>query len=133
MAATFEWTIYQNRTTKRIVNLFESDGTTGVALAVTDVVRFKMGRRIGGTPDLDLDTVAPTANASGVDVVTSPAPAQVRVTLAQADLTSLVPGVYNAEVIVVDDSEPSPANAALVASIGVVNLIGSMAGDIGLT
>ncbi len=133
MAASFEWTIYQNRTAKRIVNLFESDGTTGVALAATDVVRFKMGRRIGSAPDLDLDTVAPTVNASGVDVVTNPAPAQVRVTLAQADLTSLVPGVYNAEVIVVDDSEPSPANAALVASIGVVNLIGSMAGDIGLT
>ena len=133
MAASFEWTIYQNRTAKRLVNLFESDGTTGVALASTDVVRFKMGRRIGSTPDLDLDTVAATTNKSGVDVVTSPAPARVRVTLAQADLTSLVPGVYNAEVIVIDDSEPSPADAALVASIGVVNIIGSMGGDIGLT
>ncbi len=134
MASSFEILVYKRRTTVFQYSLFEVDGTTGIVLASTDVVRFKMGRGDGTEPILDLDTIAETPNGSGVFVDQLTAPAKVTVTFAQSDVLTINPGTYEGEITVVDDSEASPPlDAIKVASIGVVHVIGSMAGADDLT
>jgi len=128
----FEITAYANRTTDHTVTIKTATGGY-VQLEATDVVRFKAGR--GGAVVLDLDQTA-TANGSKVTVDQvgngSSVHASVTVRLAQGD-TSALTGIYDAEVLVVDDSETAPANAVKVASYGVLGVVSSLDGDVGLT
>ena len=125
----------KGRTVDFSISLYENDGTTSVTLAATDVVRFKMGRRDGVKPDLDLLSGVVTANGSTVTIDetgTSPV-ASVTVRMAQADTSGLIAGMYDAEVLVVDDSETAPANAIKHFERGTVSMQESLGGSIGLT
>lgn len=133
MAASTQVTIYQTRTTDHTFALYQSDGVTGLVLAASDVVRFKLGRGDGATPDLDLDSAAATANGSVVTIDDLTAPADVTVRFAQADISGLHPGVYRGEILVVDDSETDPADAIKYNQLVVVHVIGTLGGDTGLT
>lgn len=128
---SFQLLAYRGRTKDYSVKLYEQDGVTAFTLAVTDVVRFKMSLGTG-LPVLDLRSGAATAFGSKV-TVTAVSPAEAVVRLAQGDLALLEPGVYDAEVIVVDDSETAPADAAKCVEIGVVCIIPTAGGDLGLT
>jgi len=59
-------------------------------------------------------------------------PASVTVRLAQGD-TSDMEGAYDAEVLVVDDSETAPADAIKAAEYGVLHVYPSQSGDVGKT
>ncbi len=125
----------KNRTSDDTVTLFETDGTTSITLAATDVVRFKIYRRDQATPLLDLDSDAASANGSSITVeeLGPSTAAVVTIRIAQADALLLDPGVYRGEVSIVDDSETAPANAIKHAEDGVVTVLGTGGGDIGLT
>jgi len=131
---SFEIKAYANRTADYTITI-KTDAGGYVQLEATDVVRVKIGR-VGATPDLDIDSVAATSNGSLVTVDQvgdgSSVHASVTLRLAQADLTALQ-GVYDCEVLVVDDSETSPANAIKAAEYGIVGILLSQAGDVGLT
>lgn len=122
---------YKSRTTDIDFPIYEADGTTGVTLAGSDVVRFKMGLYDTATPVLDIDSVGATASGSVVTVVALSNPALVRVRLAQADLASLAARVYHAELAIVDDSETAPADAIKVVDRGTIEVQGSQGGDVG--
>lgn len=132
---SFEFRLTRNRTTDISITLYESNGSTSITLAASDEVRFKMYRRDADTPDLDLDSAADSGNDSGIDIDNlGPSPAaSVTVRFAQADLTGLNPGVYKAEVTVVDDSETAPVNAIKHVESGVIYLQEAPGGDIDLT
>lgn len=124
----------KNRTSDHTVDLYETDGITSITLAASDVVRFKIYRRDAATPLLDLDSTAASANDSSVTVDalgTSPV-ASVTLRVAQADAILLDPGVYRGEISIVDDSETAPANAVKHTEDGIVIVIGTAGGDIGL-
>lgn len=126
---SFENIAYAGRTTDFTVLLYEDDGSTALVLANADVVRVKIGR--AGSVVLDLDSAADTANGSGVTVDNRSA-AQVTVRLAQGD-TSAMQGTYDVEVLVVDASETSPANAVKACEYGCMHILPSQSGDTGLT
>ena len=117
-------TAYQNRT-----NDFTGTLSTSVTLAVTDRLRFKMGRREAATPSLDLVEDTVTANGSRVDVTDATTKAY-SLRLAQGDLASLTTGVYDAELLLVDDSETAPADAIKVSDHGVLYLLPQMGGNV---
>lgn len=125
----------KNRTSDDTVSLFEADGTTSVTLAATDVVRFKVYRRDQATPVLDLDSDAASPNGSSITIEelgpSTTAFATIRV--AQADLLALDPGIYSADISVVDDSETAPVDAIKAFEDGTVFISGTGGGDIGLT
>lgn len=127
---SFSIKCHANRTQDFTITLFENDGSTALVLTATDVVRVKVGRS-GDTPDIDIDSIADTANGSRVTIDTLN-PASVTLRLAQGDTASL-DGIYDIEVLVVDDSETSPADAIKAAEYGVLSVIASQAGDIGKT
>lgn len=129
---SFEVTLHKNRTSDKTVSIFEADGTTAVVLAADDVVRFKMYRRDQDTPVLDIDSAADSANGSGI-TLDQLDPAQVTLRVAQGDTANLDPGVYNAEISVVDNSEVTPTDAIKQAESGIVSLLSSGGGDIGLS
>ncbi len=124
----------KNRTSDDTVNLLETDGTTSLTLAATDVVRFKVYRRDQAIPLLDLDSAAASANDSSITVdELGPSPtASVTVRVAQADLLEMDPGIYRGEISIVDDSETAPVNAIKLAKDGVVSVSGTGGGNIGL-
>ncbi len=127
---SFELKCHANRTQDFTIALFENDGSTALVLAGTDVVRVKVGRA-GDTPELDLDSVAATANGSLITIDTLN-PASVTLRLGQGDTTGLK-GIYDVEVLVVDDSETAPADAIKAAEYGSLSVIVSQAGDVGKT
>lgn len=124
----FELTIHRGRTEQWTATLTTAAGGN-VTLAEADVVRFKLGRGLSA-PLLDLDNVATAAGS--LVTVTQLNPGQYTLRVAQDDTASLAPGDYDAEVIVVDSSETAPANAAKHVEYGIVHLLPSMAGDVGL-
>ena len=132
MANTFEQEVYRNRTRDFEFKIYEADGTTGVAIQTTDVVRCKLGRLGGGTPDLDLRSGAATANGSTVTITQTTAPATGLVRMAQGDTNLLPVGAYRAELMLVDDSETAPADAVKVFSTGVIHVIDQLGGGVGL-
>ena len=129
----FQVTFRKGRTSDDTVTLYESDGTTSITLAGSDVVRFKAYKRDAATPVLDIDSAADSANSSGITVdETGPDPvASVTLRVAQGDTSSLDPGVYRAEIDVVDDSETAPADAIKHAESGICVILGSGGGDVG--
>ena len=132
---TFAHQLLRGRTEDVEFFLYDADDSP-LGLAVSDVVRFKLGTSEVATPALDLDSVAATTNGSVVTVNTigsaGVTPAKVTVRFAQAD-TATLSGKYYGELDVVDDSETSPANAIKPAGQGTITFAGSMGGDIGLT
>lgn len=128
----FEITAYRTRTRDFQGSIFESDGTTRVVLAATDVVRFKAGRGTA-TPDIELRSGASTANGSTVTIENLNADPQYTVRLAQADLAALVAGIYDAEIMVVDDSATAPADAILHVESGSLILLDTLGGNIDLS
>lgn len=127
--------VRKGRTADFTVNLYEDDGSTSISLAADDHVRVKIFRRDGATPDLDLDSVAATANGSSVTIDargTDPV-ASVTVRLAQDDTSGLNLGPYSYEVSVVDNSESSPADAIKHAETGVLNVLPAGGGDVGVS
>jgi len=135
MAATFEVGILRGRTETVDLTLVQGDGSTGTSIATGDIVRAKLYRRDDQVPDLDIRSGSATANGSVITHLTAiPTPvdtsAQVRIKFAQGDTDGLLPGAYTLEVFVVDDSETSPADAALGGAIGTLHLLSSAGGDI---
>lgn len=130
-----EITLYQGRTTDYQFTIYEDDGSTEVALAATDVVRFKLwSREDAASPNLDLDSVSATSSGSVVTVDQTTAPAKATVRVAQGDASDLIPGlVYAGELSVVDDSETSPTDAIKHVQSCVVHVIGMPGGDVGKT
>lgn len=129
MPSSFEITIYQGGTLDYDFPLLDANDDA-VAIQATDVLRFKVGRGDGVEPVLDLlsGDGKETENGSSVTLTTSPASARVR--LAQGDTALLNPGIYRAELGLVDDSETDPADAYKPVSQGVVHVIGRMGGEI---
>jgi len=130
---SFESKAYAGRTLDLTVTI-KTDSGGYLQLAADDVVRVKIGRV--GAVALDLDSVAATANGSVVTVDEvgdgSATHATVTVRLAQGDLTGLR-GTYSMEILVVDNSETAPADAVKAAEIGVLHIIPTQDGDVGLT
>lgn len=126
---SFEVSITRNRSIAFEVVLYEADGSTGIVLQATDEVRFKMYRRDGATPDLDLDSAADSGNGSGITIDQLTSPATCTVTITQGDTSSLEPGAWDAEVSVVDDSD---SDRIKTAEHGTVLVQQAGAGDIGL-
>ena len=130
---SFEIKAYANRTVDFTVTLKTNSGGY-LQLQASDVVRVKVGRV--GTVELDLDSAAASANGSSVTVDEvgdgSATHASVTVRLAQGDLDGMQ-GTYDISVSVCDDSETSPVNAIKCAEVGVLSVIPTMNGDIGLT
>lgn len=115
-------TAYRNRTSIRTITITDADGDN-VVIAETDVVRVKIGRG-GEVPLLDLDGVETTSNGSGC---TNANPTTL--TLDNDDMT-MVAGIYDIEVMVVDDSDrDSPKQA----ENGVFTVLETQLGDVWLT
>lgn len=108
-----------------------ANGTTAAAFAVGDKVRFKLARRPGGTPILDL--LSGTATAAGsVVAITGTSPAAGTVRLGQAD-TATFEGEYHFELNHVDDSETAPADAIKPICRGKLKFTLSQGGNVGLS
>ncbi len=133
MAVSFELHQPRGRTRDHQIVLYETDGSTGIVLAATDVLRVKIFRGNNQTPDLELFDVSDTANSSGITITQRTAPATATLRIAQGDTANLPLGVYGVDIIVVDDSETAPANAAKQAMGGLLYLTSSGGGDLGLT
>jgi hypothetical protein len=123
----FVLTAVQNRTVEFQVTLFESDETTALALAGSDVVRFKLGSG-SATPLLDMSSAAPLEGGSSVTIADTD-PATVVLRLDQGDL-DFFPGTYDGELLVVDAADD---NVVKHVEFGVVHVLASMGGAVGLT
>lgn len=97
---------------------------TNVTVADTDVVRVKIGRQ-GSTPILDLGSDAASGNGTTVQRANP-----FEVAFAAADVTLLKAGVYDVEILVVDDSESG--DPPKHAEHGVCTVHETMGGDVGL-
>lgn len=126
----FQQTIYKGRSVKITVTLYQSDGTTGVALEATDVVRVKIYKRGQATPSVDIDSVGASANGSVFTIDSISSPANGTLTVAQGDTSNLDPGVYRCEISVVDDSDSDRIKHA---ESGVIYLVDTGGGDVGLS
>ena len=102
--------------------LWNGNAATPVTLAAGDIVRVKVGHA-DSTPELDLSSIAPTANGSGVTIDTL-SPASVTLRLAQGDTANLA-GTYDIEVNVVDVSETVPPNAIKAVEYGALAILAS--------
>jgi hypothetical protein len=131
----FNVVVHSGRTKDFTVTIKTASGGY-LQLAATDMVRLKVGRGSQTTPTLDILSGTATANSSSVTIDQrgdgSATHCQVTVRLAQGDTSSLL-GEYQAEVLVVDDSETAPADAVKAAEYGLINVIASMAGNVDLT
>jgi hypothetical protein len=125
----FELTILQTRTEDFSGTLLDSQGE-GVAIGETDALRFKLGRA-GATPVLDLNGTA-TAAGSVVTVTQRSAPASYSLRFAQGDTAGIDPGAYDAELLLVVDTETAPDNAAKLVECGIVHVLPSLGGSVGL-
>lgn len=125
---SFAITTYVGRTTDYSGTVYESDGTTAVVGTSGSVARFKAWRRNAATPDLDLDSAGA---ASGGSILTFNAlTGAYTLKIAGSDTDGLRPGVYDAELSVVDHGD---SDRIKVAERGVLYLLESGGGDTGLT
>lgn len=90
-------TAYRRRTGVFDITITEADGSL-VELVAGDKIRVKIGRS-GAVPLLDLSSDAPSANGS---TLTAANPTRLYLT---GDDATAYPGVYDAEVSVVDASD----------------------------
>ena len=119
---------HQNRTRSYTVTLYQPDGTTEIALAALDVVRFKVGAN-GTTPLIDLSSIEASGNGSTLTFTVGSGACIVK--LAQGDVADLA-GAYDAEILVVDDSENLPDDEKEIkhAEAGVLFVHPSQGGEI---
>ena len=110
--------------------IYEGDGRTALNIAADDKVRFKLADTENGTPTLDIVSGTPTANGSTV-TISGTTPGTCTVRLAQGD-TSTLSGTKYWELILIDNSETSPADAAKTICYGTMVFKPSMGGSIGL-
>lgn len=115
---------HADRTQDFTITLLQNDKSI-LVLAAADVIRVKIGKA-GDTPELDLDSVDPTASGSSV-VIDTLDPASTTLRLAQGDIADLK-GTYDIEINVVDDSETLPADAIKTVGVGVLHIIVSQGG-----
>jgi hypothetical protein len=131
---SFEVIVYQDRTGDYMGELFQKDYSPYV-LQPNDKVRFKVGRGQDIPLILDLLDGSYTVNKSFVQVVSRgtlgpPAmPASYFVQFGQGDIAGITPGAYDAEVSVVRAVD----GLCDLAEPGVVHIIGTMGGNLGLT
>jgi hypothetical protein len=123
----FENAIRKKRTRAFTVTLFESDGSTAVIIAAADRVRFKIYR--GDDEDPYLDILSGVAAPGGSTVTPTPGTNSVAIVIRQGDVERLAPGAYDAEILLVDQSD---TNAAKHAETGVIHILESGGGNIGL-
>lgn len=97
---------HQNRTRTWSGVLYESNGTTAVVLSAQDVVRFKVGGN-GSTPLIDLSSIEASENGSTLTFTAGTGSYVLKI--AQGDVAALS-GAYDAEILVVDDSENLPGD-----------------------
>lgn len=126
---SFAIALAKNRSTQHVVTLFEADGTTPVILASGDKVRFKMFRRDGSTPELDIDNVGALSGGS-IIVVDDLDPATITLTVAQGDIDETELGTWRGEIDVVDVSD---SNRIKHAESGFCFVTETGGGEIGLT
>ena len=119
----FEFTAHKGRTSDHTITLKDPAGTT-VVLGSGDQIRIKIGRN-AGTPSIDLKSGTASANNSSC---TAANPTTLR--LAQADLAELDAGVYDVEILLVDNSETLPDNAIKLADQGTMHLMPTLAGPV---
>lgn len=125
---------FRNRTITFSGTLKTASGGV-LQLANSDKVRIKVGRQSDGTPILDLLSGTATTNGSLVTITSrgsSSASAKYEFKLAQGDTKNMEPGTYDMEVLVVDDSETSPADAVKMAEQGALMLRETLDGGVGL-
>ena len=125
---SFQITVARGRSVDYSGVLYESDESTAVTPASGSKVRFKAGRRNGATPALDIDSVAATANGSvmTLDVDTG----AYTLKIDQNDTRDLVPGVYEAEIALVDVGD---GNRIKTAEFGTLQILESLDGDLSIT
>jgi hypothetical protein len=139
---SFEYLAYQDRTSAGMGELFQKDGSPFI-LGPNDQLRFKMGRGQDIPLILDLLSGSPTAANSYVRIVSagdlgSPpdipiTPAKYEVQFAQDDITNVTPGAYDGEVSVVRFDQMRPTGYITLAEQGVVHVIATMGGNVGIT
>jgi hypothetical protein len=118
---------HKKRKLIRDIVIKDADGET-VAPGVNDVVRVKVGR-IRQTPILDLDSAAASSNGSTI-LKNTPSAGSNRVSIVQADMDLLSPGVYSFEVSLADNAD-SQAIKHVDNQILVVQ--GTQLGDVGMS
>lgn len=125
-----EITVVAGRTEDFTWAAYEADGETPVVFADDDKVRFKIARKPGDAPLLDLVSGTVTANGSTV-AITDLDPASGTARLAQADTDDFT-GDYHFELNLVDNSETSPADAIKPILRGKLRFLKSQGGNLGL-
>ena len=126
---SFELVCHRGRTNSLVLTLFEADDN-GLTLNSDDKVRFKVWRRNNATPVLDIDSIGALSGGSIITVTQTASAAEATLKLCQADTASLDPGVYSAEISVVDSGD---SNLLKCAEQGQFLLLPSGGGDIGAT
>jgi hypothetical protein len=131
-----EFSVFAGRTDDHKFTLFKTD-ERAMAIDSGDVVRFKLAKKPGDDPLLDIDSLAASAAGSKVTKsvlgVENTTPAVVIVRFGQGDTVGLTPGDYFGELGLVDVSETNPANAFKRIAYGKVTLKPSPGGDVGPT
>jgi hypothetical protein len=99
-------------------------------LGASDKLRFKLFRRDQATPILDLLSGTATSSGSVLTITQTASAAEATLKVAQGDLASIVPGVYSAELSVVDHAD---SDLIKDADEGIVTILASGGGSVGLT
>lgn len=116
-------TIYKRRGTTEEVTFKDKNGDA-LALNAGDVVRVKIGRQ-GSTPILDI--ASNTSLAGGTTIQKGSEPYNpVNLIFAPSDLTSITPGLYDVEALVVDSAD---SNRPKHAEMGVCQVIETQQGS----
>jgi hypothetical protein len=126
---SFELFFNRNRTSTQSITLEEADGN-GLTLGASDKLRFKLFRRDQATPILDLLSGTATSSGSVLTITQTASAAEATLKVAQGDLASIVPGVYSAELSVVDHAD---SDLIKDADEGIVTILASGGGSVGLT
>lgn len=125
----FELFFNRNRTSTQSITLYQADGG-GLTLGGSDKLRFKLFRRDGATPILDLVSGTATSSGSQLTITQTASAAQATLKIAQGDLATVAPGVYSASLSVVDHAD---SDLIKDADEGIVTILASGGGSVGLT
>ena len=117
----------KNRTVSHDIILYQEDGG-GLTLNANDKVRLKVFRRDASTPVLDIDSIGALTGGSLITVTNTASAAMATVKFCQADLADILPGIWAAELSVVDSGD---SNKIKIAGRGTVAIFGTGGGDIG--
>lgn len=126
---SFELFFHKNRTGYQSITLYEADDN-GLTLAANDEVRLKVYRRDQATPLLDIDSIGALAGGSLISITQTASAATATLLVAQGDISAAALGSYSAELSVIDSAD---SNRIKVAEQGIVHILGTGGGDIGLT